>query len=93
MAVDDAYTAVAGAASGNVLSNDSDPDDDPLTVVTWGSPTPGSGAFLSTDPNGTFSFLADPGFEGTVTFTYTVGDGRGGTDVGTVTIEVSVPIP
>jgi Bacterial Ig domain len=91
VALDDGYTAVAGAASGNVLATDSDPDDDPLTVVTWDSPS--SGAFVSTDPSGTFSYLAEPGFEGTVTFTYSVGDGRGGSDVGTVTIQVSLSIP
>ena len=90
VAVDDSYTAIAGvAASGNVLANDSDPDDDVLTVLVWADPS--SGAFVSTNPNGTFSFLADPTFEGTVTFTYTVGDGRGGTDVGTGTIQVSLP--
>jgi hypothetical protein len=48
---------------------------------------------VSTDPSGTFSFLAEAGFEGTVTFTYTVGDGHGGTDVGTVTIQVSLSVP
>jgi hypothetical protein len=89
--MDDSYTAIAGAASGNVLANDSDPDDDVLRVVAWGAPS--SGAFVSTDPNGTFSFVSELGFEGTVTFTYIVGDGRGGTDTGTVTIQVSLPLP
>ena len=74
-----------------MLANDSDPDDDALTVLVWDSPS--SGTLVSTDPNGTFSFVADPGFEGTVTFTYTVGDGRGGTDIGTVSIQVSLPPP
>jgi len=94
VAVDDSFAAIAGlAATGNVLANDSDPDGDALTVQAWGPPSVGS--FVTTSPNGDFTWqhLTDPTFVGTVTFDYVVSDGQGGTDTGTVTITVSLPLP
>ena len=76
-----ANTGVGGAASGNVLDNDSDPDGDTLLV------TPFSGA----GTHGNLTLSSDGSFDYTVTslagptgshlhdlFGYTVSDGRGG---------------
>jgi VCBS repeat-containing protein len=84
-ALDDAATAttgIGGTASGNVLSNDSDPDGDSLAVT----------AFSGTGAHGNLILNADGSYSYTVTnvigatgghlhdvFTYTESDGRGGT--------------
>ena len=68
-----------------VLDNDSDPDDDRLTVSSVTQPAHGSAA---TD-GATVVYTPNEGFTGSDTFTYTVSDGHGGTDVATVTIGVS----
>lgn len=54
--------------NGNVLTNDSDPDGDPLTVTIVDQPVNGGDLTLNAD--GTFHFEPLPGFTGTVTFTY-----------------------
>ena len=41
------------------------------------------------NPDGSLTFTPNPDFNGPVVFDYTVADGRGGTDVGTVTINVA----
>ena len=77
-------------------ANDSDPDGDPLTIteingqpiVPGGSVTLPQGV-LSMNPDGSLTFTPNPDFNGPVVFDYTVADGRGGTDVGTVTINVA----
>jgi hypothetical protein len=84
-AVNDSATTNAGTpVTITVLSNDSDPDGDTLTVTTYTSPT--SGTLVKT--GNTFTYTPAAGFTGTVTFTYTVSDGKGGTDTATVTILV-----
>jgi len=81
--------------TGNVLSNDSDPDaSDTLTVQsfdatgTLGSVTDNDDGTFIYDPNGAFEYLA-VGESTTDTFTYTVSDGNGGTDTATVTITIT----
>jgi large repetitive protein len=87
VAGDDSILGQAGGAiTGSVLDNDSDPDDDPLTVV--GNTTPANGR-LFIGPDGTFAYLPNPGFTGEDSFTYTVSDGKGGTDTATVTLKVN----
>ncbi|PFG63357.1 Ca2+-binding RTX toxin-like protein [Thioclava sp. ES.031] len=71
-----------------VLSNDSDPDSDPLKV-TWASdPAHGS---VTVNPDGTITYTPDPNYSGTDSFTYQIYDGQGGYDTATVTIDVSAP--
>jgi VCBS repeat-containing protein len=86
-----------------VLDNDNDPDGDSLSVTEVnGTPsdvgseiTLSSGALLTLngggsyeyDPNGQFDDLA-AGQSATDSFEYTVSDGNGGTDTGTVTVTV-----
>jgi len=65
-----------------VLSNDSDPDDDPLRIESITPPSNGivvnNGLALVYEP--------DPEYSGPDSFTYTVSDNRGGTDTARVTI-------
>jgi VCBS repeat-containing protein len=90
----DEDSPVAVVAPG-VLINDSDPDvGDTLTVTSVDtSGTAGSvtvwnadGSFTY-DPNGQFEYL-QTGSSATDSFTYTVSDGKGGTDTATVTITI-----
>ena len=99
-AQDDAATTdednpVTVAAPG-VLNNDSDPDvGDTLAVTamntngTIGNVTAwNADGSLTYDPNGQFEYLK-AGDSTTDSFTYTVSDGRGGTDTATVTITIN----
>ncbi|HVX61702.1 MAG TPA: cellulose binding domain-containing protein [Pirellulales bacterium] len=72
----------------NVLSNDSDPDGDALSVTGITRPAHGV-AVLNSD--GTVAYTSNDGFTGSDAFTYTVSDGRGGTDSATVTLTVGTP--
>ncbi|MEQ1540554.1 MAG: Ig-like domain-containing protein, partial [Sphingorhabdus sp.] len=90
-------TAPGIASTGNVLNNDSDVDGDPLTVTQFTVPgvsgnfaagetalIPGIGALL-VNADGSFIFTPNKGYSGPVpTVTYTVSDGNGGTDTGTL---------
>ncbi len=68
----------------DVLGNDTDVDGDPLTVTGATSPN----GDVTINPDGTITFDPTSGFEGEATVEYTVADGQGGTDTGTVTITV-----
>ena len=79
--------------TGNVLSNDVDPDLDPLSILsfdvsnTLGIVTNnGDGTFFY-NPNGQYDSLNDEE-TATDTFFYTISDGNGGTDTATVTINI-----
>lgn len=101
---DYASTTEKSVVSGNVLSNDSDPDGDPLTVMSVNGNatavgqtiTLASGARLtlrvdgsySYDPNGKFNALND-GQKATDSFTYAVSDGRGGVSSAKATVSIA----
>ena len=69
----------------DVLANDSDPDNDTLTITSVS--TPGNGtASLTT---GGISYSPAAGFSGTDSFTYTISDGNGGSATATVTVTVN----
>jgi hypothetical protein len=72
----------------DLLAAASDPDGDPLVVTALGLPEHGTVAILEA---GRVTYTPASGFEGTDRFTYTVGDGRGGTATGEVEIVVSLP--
>jgi VCBS repeat-containing protein len=91
-AEDDAYATtediaeyVVDAPSG-VLANDSDPENDPLTAVLVAGPASGS---VSLSPDGSFTYVPDPDFNGLDSFTYEATDGGSSSNVATVTITVS----
>ncbi|NOX56951.1 MAG: hypothetical protein GXP27_21425 [Planctomycetes bacterium] len=70
----------------DVLSNDTDPDGDPLTVTAVTQPANGQTAI---NADGTVRYTPDAGFTGQDTFQYTVSDDNGGEDTATVTVTVN----
>lgn len=73
--------------TGNVLTNDSDPDaGDTLTVIDNTDPSNGT---VIIDANGDYIYTPDDDFFGDDSFTYTVSDGNGGTDTATVNLTVN----
>jgi VCBS repeat-containing protein len=68
-----------------VLENDSDPDGDPLNAVLESGPGSGS---LDFNPDGSFSYVPEKDYAGTVTFTYHATDSLLDSDTATVTITV-----
>ncbi|WP_311201725.1 cadherin-like domain-containing protein [Sulfitobacter sp. S223] len=67
-----------------VLGNDSDPDQDMLTVT---EATSDDGDVVIND-DGTITFTPAPDFTGDAVITYTIEDGNGGTDDAVVTVSV-----
>ncbi|MDJ0825475.1 MAG: Ig-like domain-containing protein [Rhodobacter sp.] len=89
---EDSSVVIAGAT---LLANDTDPDaSDVLSIAsidttgTTGTVTDNLDGTFTYDPNGAFETLAG-GATGTDTFDYTVDDGNGGTDTGTVTVTIT----
>ncbi|MEO7733148.1 MAG: Ig-like domain-containing protein [Kofleriaceae bacterium] len=72
------------AGSVDVLSNDSDPDGNTIGVTAHTSPVHGAVTFSGT----VATYTPAAGFIGSDSFTYTIGDGRGGAATATVTISV-----
>lgn len=72
------------AVTVNVLSNDSDPDNDPLTV-TVSNPAHGR---VTVNQDKTVTYTPDSNYFGNDTFTYTISDGKGGQDTATVNVTV-----
>ncbi len=72
-----------------VLTNDTDPNNDVLTVI---SVTQGTKGTVSINGDGTVKYThtgsLGAGQVTTDTFTYTISDGKGGTDTATVTVEI-----
>ena len=69
-----------------VLANDTDPNDDNLTVTHVTQPSHGTAAVGS---NGVVTYTPNLNFNGTDAFSYGVSDGRGGTEEATVTVTVT----
>jgi len=69
----------------DVLSNDVDPENDPLTVTSVTQPGHGTAAI---NGDGTITYTPASNFSGTDTFTYTVEDGNSNSDSAVVTITV-----
>ena len=85
----DAYTATEDTtltvAAPGVLGNDTDGDDDPISVVPLASPAHGS---LTLNTDGSLVYTPAPNFNGVDTFTYVVTDGTLESAPVTVTITV-----
>jgi hypothetical protein len=71
-----------------VLVNDSDVDNDPLIVSGTSSPLNG---LVTVNSDNTITYTPHNGFAGRDSFTYTISDGRGGTNTATVNITVNNP--
>jgi outer membrane protein OmpA-like peptidoglycan-associated protein len=91
-AVDDFYTMTRGDVLRlQILSNDSDPDGDPISIISNTEPAHG---FLIGGSGGQLYYQARPGFKNdTDYFTYTIVDSHGLTDTATVAIRVDNPPP
>jgi len=70
-----------------LLSNDSDPDNDPLTVQSVSAASAQGGTVVL--QGGTVTYTPPAGFAGNDSFTYTLSDGRGGTASGSVLVTVT----
>jgi len=91
VAVDDAATTTEDTAiTIDPLVNDTDGNNDPLTITGVTQGTNGSVTFTSAD----VTYTSNTGYTGTDTFDYTISDGNGGTDTATVTMTVNaIAIP
>ncbi len=88
-AVDDSATTIRNTpVTINVVANDTDPDGDPLSVTAVSDPPNGT---ATNNNNGTVTYQPDNGFIGSDSFTYTISDGRGGSDTATVRVTVNPP--
>jgi hypothetical protein len=88
-AVDDSFATnentLLNVGAPGLLGNDSDPDGDTLSAVLVSDVGNGT---LTLGPDGSFSYVPQPNFLGTDTFTYQVTDGQVISNIATVTIEV-----
>nr|WP_290223140.1 cadherin-like domain-containing protein [Trichocoleus desertorum] len=85
----DAFVTNFGTATTfNVLTNDSDKNQDLLSVTGFGSAANGT---VTQNNNGTLTYTPNSNFSGVDGFTYTISDGYGGTATGTATITVTPP--
>ncbi|MEM8852780.1 MAG: Ig-like domain-containing protein, partial [Pseudomonadota bacterium] len=73
------------AQSIDVLAGNSDPNGDPLTIVSF---TQGERGTVSDNGDGTLTYTPDPDAAGADTFTYTISDGLGGVDTATVNVSI-----
>ncbi|NIY77710.1 cadherin-like domain-containing protein [Thalassospira sp. HF15] len=89
VAGDDTFEILANSptviAAETLLANDTDADGDSLSIVSVQNAANGT---VSLDENGDIVFTPDTGYTGGASFSYTVSDGRGGTDVGSVSVDV-----
>ncbi|HEX2972673.1 MAG TPA: Ig-like domain-containing protein, partial [Tepidisphaeraceae bacterium] len=80
VAVDDSYTTNEDTpVTGNVLTNDSDPEGDTLQVVNGPQ-------FINAD--GSFTYTPPADYSGAKTWAYTVSDGQGHTSIANLTITI-----
>ena len=86
-AVDDEFTVLAGRTlEGNVLDNDTDPDNQTLTAALVTDVANGT---LALNADGSFTYMPDAGFLGTDMFTYSATDEGGNVVNATATITVN----
>ncbi|WP_279349256.1 Ig-like domain-containing protein [Erythrobacter litoralis] len=67
-----------------VLSNDSDPDGDPIAITSAST----DNGTVAVNPDGTLTFTPDANFNGEANVTYVISDGQGGTATATLTVNV-----
>ncbi|MEM7445134.1 MAG: tandem-95 repeat protein, partial [Pseudomonadota bacterium] len=81
---DEAETSEDAPVSIDVLANDSDPNDDSLTVI---EATADNGEVII-EADGTLTYTPDENFSGKDKISYTISDGNGGTSSATVAVQV-----
>ncbi len=72
----------------SALDNDSDPDGDVLVISDHSAIAETTGTLDLIDGRRALQFTPAPGFVGSIRFSYTVDDGRGGTDTAEVSVRV-----
>ena len=89
VASDDSATALQAALleNINVLANDTDPENNALTVIEAVS---ANGATVVINADGTLNYQSAEGFSGLDTVSYTISDGAGGTSVATLSVTVEL---
>lgn len=85
-AVDDAFETQANTpVMGDLIANDSDPNNDPLMVIANTSPGTGSVSIAS---SGVFAYTPNTGVSGLDTFDYTIADSQGGESTATADLQI-----
>jgi len=82
----DAYLVGKRIVRAGILANDTDPEDDRLTVELLSSPQHGD---LTLNPNGTFSYFPNVNYEGPDSFTYRATDGEFNSGAATVNFNIT----
>ncbi|MEM7311740.1 MAG: Ig-like domain-containing protein [Planctomycetota bacterium] len=83
---DTAFSTSAG--TDDLLTSATDAEGDSLTASLQSQPANGT---VTLNPNGTFTYTPDSGFNGTDSFTYVVNDGQSDSAPATVTVNVNPP--
>ena len=83
--VTDENTTLNVTANEGLLSNDTDPDGDSLSIVSNSNPAKGD---LTVGSDGSFTYTPSLNYNGTDSFSYTISDGNGGTANATASIRV-----
>ncbi|MCP4117586.1 MAG: tandem-95 repeat protein [Desulfobacteraceae bacterium] len=86
MAADADFNTFEDTVFNGKLPTAADPDGDPISYTLESAPGNGT---CEVNPDGSFSYNPNPDFNGIDTFTYTVSDGKDGTDTGTATMEIT----
>jgi filamentous hemagglutinin family protein len=84
-------THMGDPLSGNVLTNDTAPDGDPITAALDSGPS--NAASFTLNPDGSYSYTPNPGYVGDDTFTYTATAGGNTTDPVLVTVTMTNTLP
>ena len=69
----------------DLLANDSDADGDALRIVRYGQPSHGT---FTQNPDGSISYISEPGYAGPEVITYTVSDGQGNETTGALRLTI-----
>ncbi|MGH3861834.1 Ig-like domain-containing protein, partial [Actinokineospora sp.] len=86
-AVDDMATTLEDTlANISVLANDTDPENDPLSISGF---TQGANGMVTDPGGGVLRYTPNANFNGMDSFTYTIGDGMGNMDTATVNVTVT----
>jgi hypothetical protein len=82
-------TKINTAVSGNVISNDYDPDGNTITATGVANATTTNNGKITIFTDGSYSYTPATGFTGTDTYTYTVCDNIGLCSSGSITVYVT----
>jgi len=93
IAVNDIFTTTSNIpiVTGNVLQNDSDADNDTLSISSYNALSSRGGTVVN-NLDGTFKYTPPTGYVGTDSFSYSITDGKGGSDQAIVSISITASI-